>query len=88
MSPQPSCSFSSTSTPNKPRVDVVENVTPLDVSASSSFEHILLNKINKTPAVQIKRKRIDCSAKVITTEEFVHFMKESNVDQRKTKNNK
>lgn len=83
--PQPGCSFW-TSTPTRSRVESVADEVPLDVSASSSFEHLLLEKINKTPAVPKKRKMVDCSAKVITSDEFLNLIKEANAPKpKKTK---
>ncbi|XP_046685094.1 uncharacterized protein LOC124370837 [Homalodisca vitripennis] len=56
--------------------------------SSSSFEMLLLQKINRTLAPKKKRKRVDASSKVITSDEWIaaeQLKKDQENDKLKTK---
>lgn len=59
----------------------------LQNSSLTSFESILLEKINKTAAPNMKRRKIDSSAKVLTNEEFSNLVrkKEEKREKKATK---
>lgn len=55
---------------------------------STSFENILLNKINKTTVVTKKRRKIDSGSVVLTSGEYLNLLKEKEDEKKKRRKRK
>lgn len=72
---------SQSSGPTSPALPMSEDTSP----AQNSFENLLLSKIKRTEKQMSKRRRVDPTAKVITSEEYAQFLKEKKTQTQKKK---
>ena len=86
ISALPSTSSAQSSGPTSPALPISEATSPdVTLPTQNSFENLLLSKIKRTEKQMSKHKRVDPTAKVITSEEYAQFLKEKKAQAQKKK---